>query len=121
MKMFLIIASTLILTSCATIVNDARVPVALSFSNGEKGTCQVSNKRISMQVNIPGTHMIRRSDDALRLNCRTASGKTASGSIPSEIEGAKLGASVVFFDLGITDAIMDKHRTYTPNYVIPVQ
>ena len=47
-------------------------------------------------------------------------GKKAFGSIPSEMEGAKLGASVVFFDLGITDAITDKHRTYTPNFVIPV-
>lgn len=121
MKKILIIASTFILTSCATIVNDANVPVALSFSNGEKGTCQVSNKRISMQLNIPGTHMIRRSDDALRFNCETASGKKAFGSIPSEMEGGKLGASVVFFDLGITDSITDKHRTYTPNYVIPVQ
>ena len=121
MKKIFIIASALMLTSCATIVNDANVPVALSFSNGEKGTCQLSNKRISMQVNIPGTHMIRRSDDALRFNCETASGKKAFGSIPSEMEGGKMAASVFFWDLGITDSITDKHRTYTPNYVIPVQ
>ena len=33
---------------------------------------------------------------------------------------AELGASVLFFDLGITDAITDKHRTYAQSFVIPV-
>ena len=37
------------------------------------------------------------------------------------MEGAKLGASVLFFDLGITDAITDKHRTYQGNITIPVK
>ena len=64
--------------------------------------------------------MVRRSDDSLRYNCKTDSGKKGFGSIPSEMEGGKMAASVVFFDLGITDAITDKHRTYTPSFVIPV-
>jgi hypothetical protein len=109
------------LTSCATIVNDAEVPVTLSFSDGSSGSCKLSNKRMQYQVDIPGTHQIRRSDDALKFDCKTESGKTAFGSIPSEIEDAKLAGSVVFFDLGITDSITDKHRTYTPNFVIPVK
>ena len=69
---------------------------------------------------MPGTFSIRRSDDILRYNCTTDSGKTGSGGIASSIEGAKLGASVLFFDLGITDAITDKHRTYAPSFTIPV-
>ena len=121
MKKLFITATAMLLTSCATIVNDANVPVSLSFSNGEEGSCNLSNKRISMQASIPGTSMVRRSDDALRFDCKTKTGKKAFGSIPSEMEGAKLGASVLFFDLGITDAITDKHRTYSPNFVIPVQ
>ena len=121
MKNIVLAISFVFLTSCSTIVNDANVPVTLSFSNGESGTCNLSNKRISLQANIPSTSMIRRSDDPLRYNCTTKSGKTAFGSIPSEMEGGKLAASVVFFDLGITDSITDKHRTYTPNFVIPVQ
>ena len=121
---FKILFSTLILiflNSCATIVNDAEVPVTLSFSDGSSGSCKLSNKRMQYQVDIPGTHQIRRSDDALKFDCKTAGGKTAFGSIPSEMEGAKLVGSVVFFDLGITDSITDKHRTYTPNFVIPVK
>ena len=38
-KVFLLVAG-LILSSCATIVNDANVPVSLSFSDGSSGTCQ---------------------------------------------------------------------------------
>ena len=109
------------LTSCATIVNDAEVPVTLSFSDGSSGSCNLSNKRAQYQVEVPGTHRVRRSDDALKYNCTTDGGKTAFGSIPSEMEGAKLAGSVVFFDLGITDSITDKHRTYTPNFTIPVR
>ena len=109
------------LTSCATIVNDPNVPVALSFSNGEEGTCNLSNKRVSLQASLPGTSMVRRSDDALKFNCKTDSGKKGFGSIPSGIESGKLAGSVVFFDLGITDAITDKHRTYPSSFVIPVR
>ena len=109
------------LTSCATIVNDANVPVTLSFSDGSSGTCNLSNKRAQYKVDVPGTNLIRRSDDALKFDCKTTEGKTAFGSIPSEMEGAKLAGSVVFFDLGITDSITDKHRTYTPNFTIPVK
>ena len=65
--------------------------------------------------------MIRRSDDALTYQCSTADGREAEGSIQSEIEGGKMAASVIFWDLGITDSITDKHRTYQGNVVIPVQ
>ena len=55
------------------------------------------------------------------FDCETNSGKTAYGNFPSEMEGAKLMGSVFFFDLGITDSVTDKHRTYTSNFVIPVK
>ena len=120
-KTFTSIVFLIFLTSCATIVNDANVPVTLSFSDGSSGSCKLSNKRMQYEVNVPGTHQIRRSDDALKYDCKTKSGKTAFGSIPSEIEDGKLAGSIIFFDLGITDSITDKHRTYTPNFTIPVQ
>tara|TARA_B100000886_G_C20189436_1_gene393657 strand:+ start:209 stop:586 length:378 start_codon:yes stop_codon:yes gene_type:complete len=119
-KIFALLLAFLI-TSCATIVNDPTVPVTLSFSDGSEGRCKVTNKRINLDLAIPGTHQIRRSDDPLVYDCETETGKTAFGSIPSEMEGAKLVGSVFFFDLGITDSITDKHRTYTPNFVIPVK
>ena len=115
-----ILASILFLTSCATIVNDPNVPVALSFSDGSDGNCTLNNKRGQWTGKVPGTFSIRRSDDILRYNCKTDEGKTGIGGIASTIEGAKLGASVLFFDLGITDAITDKHRMYTSSFTIPV-
>ena len=120
MKKTFLILSGLILASCATIVNDPNVPVSLSFSDGSEGECQLSNKRVSLNVKIPSQTMIRRSDDPLRFNCETANGKKGFGSIPSEIESGKLAGSVVFFDLGITDSITDKHRTYPASFIIPV-
>ena len=65
--------------------------------------------------------MIRRSDDVLVYDCKTEDGRESTGSIKSEVEGGKMAASVVFWDLGITDAITDKHRTYQGNVVIPVK
>ena len=121
MKKFIILfLSIIFLSSCATIVNDPNTPVALSFSDGSDGTCNLNNKRGAWSGKVPGTFMIRRSDDMLRYDCKTDTGKTGVGGIASSMEGAKLGASVLFFDLGITDAITDKHRTYSPSFTIPV-
>ena len=120
LKTFIAILSGVVLVSCASIVNDPTVPVTLSFSDGSSGNCKLTNKRAAYSVDVPGTNMIRRSDDPLRFNCKTKLGKEAFGSIPSEIEGEKLAGSVLI-DFGITDSITDKHRTYTPNFVIPVK
>ena len=120
LKTLIAILSGAILVSCASIVNDPNVPITLSFSDGSNGNCKLNNKRASYSVEVPGTNMIRRSDDPLRYDCKTKSGKTAYGSIPSEIEGEKLAGSVLI-DFGITDSITDKHRTYTPNFVVPVK
>ena len=120
-KIILTLTSIIFLTSCATIVNDPTTPVSLSFSDGSTGSCNISNKRITMTVEVPSTAQVRRSDDALRYDCKTADGKTGVGSIPSEIESGKLAGRVVFFDLGITDSITDKHRTYAKSFVIPVK
>ena len=65
--------------------------------------------------------MIRRSDDALKYECVTDDGRESIGSIASKMDAAKFGASVIFIDLGITDAITDKHRDYERNIVIPVK
>ncbi|WP_415314345.1 hypothetical protein [Candidatus Pelagibacter sp. Uisw_106] len=120
LKTFIAILSGAVLVSCASIVNDPTVPVTLSFSDGSSGNCKLTNKRAAYNVEVPGTNLIRRSDDPLRYDCETTLGKKGYGSIPSEIEGEKLAGSVLI-DFGITDSITDKHRTYTPNFVVPVK
>jgi hypothetical protein len=105
---------------CATLTNDPMTPIAMSFSDGSNGQCRLQNKRGAWEVSIPTTASVRRSDDALKYDCKTTDGRTAFGSMESTI-GAKIVASAVFLDLGITDAITDMHREYPASYVIPVQ
>ena len=120
-KLGIIIFAIFALTSCASIVNDANIPVSISFSDGSEGNCKLSNKRGSWSANVPETVMIRRSDDSLRYDCVSKNGKRGFGSIPSTLEGGKLAASVFFFDLGITDSITDKHRIYPSSFTVPVK
>ncbi|MGC6475932.1 MAG: hypothetical protein ACON41_04775 [Parvibaculales bacterium] len=95
------------------------MPIALSFSDGSKGSCKLQNKRFTEKVMVPGTPKVRRSDDSLKYDCTTSDGRKAFGDIQSTI-GAKIVASAVFLDLGIVDAITDKHREYPASFVIPV-
>ena len=115
------ILSTLAISGCATIVNDSHIPLAFNFSDGSTGECVFRNKRGVWTSSIPtSSAMIRRSDDALMYDCQTEDGRKSAGSIRSEVEGEKMAASIIFWDLGITDAITDKHRTYQGNIVISV-
>ena len=112
----------ILLSGCATIVNDPNIPITVSFSDGSVGQCDFKNKRGAWSSEIPTNGvMIRRSDDALVYDCTTKDGRNVTGSIRSEVEGEKMAASIIFWDLGITDAITDKHRTYQGNVAIPVR
>lgn len=114
-------AAALVMTAgCATLTEDAMTPIAFSFSDGSNGECVLENKRGLWSSDIPATVYVRKSDDSLRYTCTTADGRDAVGAIESEM-GAKIVASAVFLDFGITDAITDKHRKYIGSYVIPVK
>ena len=95
-------------------------PVALSFSDGSNGSVVLENKRGIWESELPSIVSIRKSDDSLKYKAETDDGRTAVGVIPSTM-GAKIVASAVFLDFGITDAITDKHRKYPASYVIPVK
>ena len=99
---------------------DAMMPIAFSFSDGSNGRCIFENKRGLWEAEIPANVSIRRSDDVLKYECETEDGRKVMGSIPSTIN-AKIVASAVFLDLGIVDAITDKHRDYPISYVIPIK
>ncbi len=119
MKRVLIAALLVSAAGCATLTEDAMTPIAFSFSDGSNGQCTLENKRGIWKSDIPAVVEVRKSDDALRYKCTTAGGYEAVGAIESEM-GAKIVASAVFLDFGITDAITDKHRKYIGSYVIPV-
>ena len=114
------LATALVVSSCASITNDSYVPMAVSFSDGSSGECSITNKRMAITEQIPGNVMVRRSDDNLIFNCETEDGRKATTSSASTL-GAKIVASAVFLDLGIVDAITDKHREYPSSFVIPIK
>ena len=116
----LMLTAVVFLSGCATLTSDAMTPVALSFGDGSSGQCKLTNKRGEWDVEVPTTASIRRSDDPLRYACKTEDGREASGQLASTV-GAKIVASAVFIDFGITDAITDKHREYPSSFVIPVE
>jgi len=120
MKNLLVLIAAASSVGCATLTSDAMTPVALSFGDGSSGECHLTNKRGNWTTDIPATVSVRRSDDSLQYQCETLDGRESVGSIASTV-GAKIVASAVFIDLGITDAITDKHREYTPSFVIPVE
>ncbi len=120
MRRLFIALLTVTAGGCATLTEDAMTPIAMSFGDGSAGTCQLTNKRGAWSTEIPSTISVRKSDDALKYQCETTDGRKTVGSIASEM-GAKIIASAVFIDFGITDAITDKHRKYTPSFVIPVE
>ncbi len=119
-KIFLLPVICFFIASCATITNDPMTPINMSFSDNSSGNCYLDNKRGSWTANMPGQIYVRRSDDALKYRCETDDGRESFGSIPSEM-GAKIVASAVLLDFGITDAITDKHRQYPLSYVVPIQ
>lgn len=115
----LILAAS-IFTGCASLTEDSMTPVALSFSDGSNGSVVLENKRGIWESELPSVVSIRKSDDPLKYKAETNDGRSAVGAIPSTM-GAKIVASAVFLDFGITDAITDKHRKYPASYVIPVK
>lgn len=119
MKILLVVLLAMASTGCATLTEEATTPVALSFSDGSNGKCNLQNKRGAWPTQVPTTVSVRKSDDALKYDCETEDGRKAFGSIESEM-GGKIVASAIFLDLGITDAITDKHRRYATSYVIPI-
>ena len=124
MKKYTFLAILFLLTTatmgCATLTEDEMTPIAISFSEGSSGICNLTNKRGIWKTEIPITINIRKSDDGLKYNCKTEDGREVVGMIPSTM-GAKIVASAVFLDFGIVDSITDKHRKYPGSFVIPIK
>ena len=112
-QFFGVIATTVLIASCATITNDANQQIEF-IAPGCKDvvvSCTAQNKRGIWTFDAPAVVPIRRSDDNLSVTCKDPDGNESVQSIPSEI-GGKIIASAIFLDFGIVDAITDKHREY---------
>lgn len=104
---------------CASLTNDPHQEINFKGPGckGKGVTCTASNKRGLWKFKLPGTQLVRRSDDVLRIVCKDQDGNEYQEAVPSRI-GAKIVASAAFIDLGIVDSITDKHREYPSSIVI---
>ena len=107
------------LSGCATITNDPNQSVEFVGLNCAEReiTCTAKNKRGLWDVELPGTAMIRRSDDVLHVSCSDDQGKTYQTQTESRM-GGKIVASAIFLDFGIVDSITDKHREYPAQIMV---
>ena len=108
-----------VITGCATVMNDAHQQIKFKAPGckGKGAVCTVSNKRGLWHVDVPGTAMIRRSDDVLNIECEDQDGNEYQEAVASRLQG-KFYAGALILDLGIADSITDKHREYPAEIVI---
>ena len=120
-RLFGLLALAVLTSACSTLTKDSPVPMNLSFSDNSAGNCSLQNKRESYSTEIPGTENIRRSDDALRYDCKTKDRRPARGSIPSKVGNSMAGNIIMGGGIGaIIDANNDYHREYPGQFIIPV-
>ena len=93
-------AALSLLTGCATLTEDENTLIALSFSDGSSGTCDLANKRRSYTEKIPAAIEIRKSDDSLRYNCKTDDGRKAKATFQAPWAVKSLPARY-FWTLGL--------------------
>ena len=106
---------------CASLTNDPNQQISFKAPGCKKGavSCTARNKRGAWSFEVPATVPIRRSDDALHIECEDDQGGRHAESVNSRM-GGKIVASAVFLDLGITDAITDKHREYPEQIILQI-
>ena len=106
---------------CATLTNDSHQSISFKAPGCKPHivTCKAWNKRGTWEFSIPERVPIRRSDDILRIECADEKGQVYTDQVASRI-GGKIVASAIFLDLGITDAITDKHREYPEQIILQI-
>ena len=121
---FTVPATALVVLSfagCASITNDPNQQISFKAPGCKKEavSCTARNKRGSWTFKVPSTVPIRRSDDVLHIECEDDQGGRHNETVNSRM-GGKIVASAVFLDLGITDAITDKHREYPEQIILQI-
>ena len=111
----------LLFAGCASITNDPNQQISFKSPGCKKGavSCTARNKRGSWSFEVPSTVPIRRSDDALHIECEDAQGERHTESVNSRM-GGKIVASAIFLDFGIVDSITDMHREYPEQIILQI-
>ena len=118
----IIIACSLLTTSCASIVSGSSQDIAVSTSPNIKASCKLSNDKGSWDLSeTPATAKIERSYEDLEVKC---SNKEKSGQITNKAETeAWVFGNVLFGGLiGIlVDGVTGSASSYDDEIVVPVE
>jgi hypothetical protein len=105
---------------CANMVRGTTESVTVESPNCPGATCTLQHKKGSWTVVTPGSVVIPRSDDPLRITC-TKDGKTASMQSDSGVSaGAIVGDALLFGVFSGANAITDAHREYPDKISVPI-
>ena len=118
---YLVSLSLMILSGCSSIVSDKMATISIQAPDCPPGTiCTLSHKKGSWDMQPPGTITIPKSDDLLRVSCRTPDGKLLTQSANSGFGGMFWGNIIFGGGIGmLVDAGTDAHREYPASIIIP--
>jgi uncharacterized protein YceK len=117
---FILIAVILLCSGCATIVRGTTEPITIECPNCPGAVCTLRNKKGVWTVTAPGSIVIPRSDDPLKVTCEK-DGKVVSVSGESGVStGAVVGDALLFGIFSAANASTDAHREYPDTIVVPI-
>lgn len=114
------ILSLIAISGCSSIVSERMATINVQAPGCPPGTiCTLTHKKGSWDMQPPGTITIPKSDDLLRVQCRTPDGKQIYQTLNSEFGGMFWGNIIFGGGIGmIVDADTDAHREYPASIVI---
>ena len=124
MQIWLICLALIGLGAC--VPRETHSPMDLSFTDGSKGECIITNRKMAIKAQVPSNVLIHRSDDDLVLDCVTVDGRKGSTSVPSRIEDTFETLIWEAMENDGTDQTLmeqqewDRFRIYPDKWSIPV-
>ncbi len=121
-KTLVIFAASVVISGCATVVNDASQQVKIETYTSDQqpvtdAQCVARNERGHWEVNSPGSVSVRRSGDNLMIKCEKAGYEPGTATAISRANGGMFGNILIGGGIG---AIIDHNKgtAYTyPNWL----
>jgi hypothetical protein len=115
---FLVMASSIALTSCASITKDSNQPIRVETYNQQNTmvegvTCSAKNERGEWSTKTPGSLVVHRSGENLEVRCNKENSATGFATLVSRANGGMWGN--ILFGGGI-GAIIDHNKGTAYSY-----
>jgi hypothetical protein len=120
--LYVLISAIIIMfcSGCANMVRGTTEPITIESPNCPGAVCTLQNKKGTWTVTTPGSIVIPRSDDPLKITCEK-DGQTLSVIGDSGVStGAVVGDALLFGIFSGINAATDAHREYPDIIVVPI-